>query len=252
MKAVVLAAGKGVRLRPLTDKTPKALVEIAGKPLVEWVLESLKQAGVEETLIVVGHLGEKVKERFGQDFNGMALGYTEQKELDGNARAIALAKSFAGNSGFICAYCDVIVESSIFKELAEKSAKKEKSVFLEAVEESQEGFDAVVVGREVRDPWRFGVLKIEGERVLEVVEKPAIGEEPSNVINAGIYWFSPKIFSAIDKTEKSERGEFEITDSINILAKEGKVGLVRYKGKCIDIGTVEDLKAAEEILSPKK
>lgn len=246
MKAVVLAAGKGVRMRPLTNRKPKALVKLAGKTLIEHVLETLAGAGITEVLIITGHLSEKVEKKLGQEFAGMKLQYVKQAEQSGTANAIGLAKDFIGQEGFVCTYCDVVSESAVFKELFEAAKGKEKSVFMESVEGAEEPVKAIVVGREVKDPWRFGAMKIEGGRLVEIVEKPAIGTEPSNVINAGIYWFSPKIFDIIEGTERSERNEFEITDSLNQLAKENKVLVIKYGGRCLDIGTVEDLKSAEK------
>jgi bifunctional UDP-N-acetylglucosamine pyrophosphorylase/glucosamine-1-phosphate N-acetyltransferase len=248
MRAVVLAAGKGIRLRPLTEKKPKALVELSGKPLIEWVLERLGEAGVRETAIVVGYLGEMIEETLGNSFGEMQLHYIRQEEQLGTANAIASAEPFVENS-FICTYTDVIAESSIFKQLVEKFSEKKQGVFLEAVEKAKQEFDAAIVGREVRDPWRFGALRIEGNRVVDIVEKPTIGEEPSNIVNAGIYWFSARIFGAIRRIGKSIRGEYEITDALKELAKEGRLCFIPYRGKCIDISTADDLKEAEETLA---
>ena len=235
MKAVVLAAGKGVRMAPLTNDRPKALVELAGKTLIERVLEIFAGAGVKEVLIVTGHLGEMVEEKLGQEFDGMKIKYVNQAEQSGTANAIGLAKEFVGSEGFVCTYCDVVSKSSIFIELFEAASVG-----------GENSPEAIVVGRKVSDPWRFGVMKVKGERLVEIIEKPAKGTEPSKLINAGIYWFSPKIFDAIDQTGKSERNEFEITDSLNALAKENKVQVVEYAGRCLDIGTVKDLEAAEK------
>ncbi|MDP6670902.1 MAG: sugar phosphate nucleotidyltransferase [archaeon] len=238
MKAVVLAAGKGVRMAPLTNDRPKALVELAGKTLVERVLETLAGAGVTEVLIVTGHLEEMVKEKLGQEFGGMRLKYIKQAEQSGTANAIGLAKEFVGTEGFVCTYCDVISKSSIFKELFDAANGGDGN-----------SPKAIVVGREVSDPWRFGVMKVKDGLLEEIVEKPAKGNEPSNLINAGIYWFSPNIFGAIERTEKSSRNEFEITDSLNELAKENKVQVIEYTGLCLDIGTVKDLEQAKQKIS---
>ncbi len=111
-------------------------------------------------------------------------------------------------------------------------------------------YEVLMLGREVQDPWRYGVLVVEGSQVSEIVEKPPYGEEPSRIINAGAYQFRQSIFDAIEKTPLSERGEYEITDSIRMLAKDGKVGFIGMcKGICIDIGDLDDLKEAERIAS---
>jgi len=248
MKGLVLAAGKGVRLRPLTEKKPKALVELNGKPLVEHVLSAMQEAGIEKAAVVVGHLGEMVKEKLGGNFNGMPLEYIEQPEALGTANAIALAKDFAGENSVVCAYADVIVESSTYRTLVEKYVEKKKTMFSENVDKAVREFDAVVVGREVRDPWRFGVLELEGNKVKRIIEKPTVGEEPSKIVNTGIYWFSPKVFGLAANVEKSERGELEITDALNEIAAEGRLGFEKCEGKCLDIGTLEELKEAEKEL----
>jgi NDP-sugar pyrophosphorylase family protein len=251
MKAVVLAAGKGIRLRPLTEKKPKALVELRGRPLIEHVLESLQEAGIEETTIVLGYLGRKIQKRLGKSFGGMPLKYARQESQLGTANAVASAEEAVAGNSFICSYADVIAESGIFSELVQRFGEKRGSVFAKAVEKPEQKVDAVVVGRRVRDPWRFGVLKTEGGKVLDIIEKPLIGEQPGNIINTGIYWFSPKIFEAIRRTGKSIRGEFEITDSLREIAKEGRLGFVEYNGKCFDISSVTDLEEAEQLLKGK-
>ena len=123
-----------------------------------------------------------------------------------------------------------------------------EKIYGKLIEESEkrEDIDMIIVGREEKEPWRFGVLEIEGNSLKAIVEKPAKGEEPSNMVNAGIYWFSPKIFELIKKVGKSERGEFEITDAIQELAFNGKAGFISLEGKYFDIGTKEELEEAEK------
>lgn len=232
MNAVVLAAGKGVRLRPLTEKIPKVMVKVKGKPLLERVLSKLAEAGIGGFEIVVGYKREVIERHFGAEFMGKQIEYLVQEEQLGTAHAIGMAKNFV-HGHFLVASGDVLAESSLFRKLA-------------TVDEF-DGFDAKVVGRRVEDPWRYGVLVYEGEILKGIVEKPAYGEEPSNMINAGIYRFNEKIFGAIAKTRKSIRGEYEIVDSIKLLMRAGgKVGVVPYSGICLDIGDLDDLERANE------
>lgn len=225
MKAVILAAGLGKRMRPLTDKKPKALVRLGGKPLLEHVLESLKKAGIEETLLVVGFGADKIMKRFGKNFNGMKLSYVEQKIAMGTAHAVLQAKGRV-KGRFLVGHADVIVLPSLWKSLA-----------------AAKGFDAVVALRLDPKPERYGVALVSGKKLVQIVEKPSAKLE-SNLVNAAAYLFSQKVFPALEETKVSERGEFELTDSINALAAKGKAGFVLYKGKCIDIGTVEELREA--------
>jgi len=225
MKAVVLAAGLGKRMGSLTKKTPKALLELDGKPLLEHVLVSLEKAGVKHVVIVIGFLGELVKKRFGKKFGKMKLSYVMQRIPMGTAHAVLKArKRIKGKARFLVGSGDVIVKPSLWKRLWEKK-----------------GFDAVVAVRKEKHPKRFGVALVSGKRLMQIVEKPK-GRMESNLVNAGTYLFSEKIFPALRKTKVSARGEFELTDSINMLAAKNRAGFVLYKGKCIDIGTKTDLK----------
>ncbi len=234
MKAVVLAAGKGVRLRPLTNTVPKAMVKLKGKPLLERTIIELKEAGIEEIIIVVGYLGEVIQKYFGESYEGTPIKYILQVEQKGTAHAIAHAEEFI-KENFLVLNADVLVEKDLFKELA--------------VVDEFDSYDAIVVGREVSDPWRYGVLSFnEDELLTGIVEKPVPGKEPSNIINAGIYRFNKKIFGAIKLTEVSERNEYEIVDSIKVMLNaDAKIKVRKYAGRCIDIGTKEDLKKAEKL-----
>ena len=227
MKAVILAAGLGKRMGPLTGKKPKALVKLRGKPLLEHVLESFKKAGVEEAFLVVGFGADKIMKKFGRNFNGMKLSYVEQKIAMGTAHALLQAKGKAGGR-FLAGSTDVIVSPKLWKGLAKTK-----------------GFDAVVALREEEHPERYGVALVSGKRLKCIVEKPKDGIG-SNLVNTGCYAFSQKIFPALEAVKISERGEFELTDAVNALAAKGKAGFVLHKGKCLDIGTIAELRKAEK------
>ncbi len=209
---------------------PKAMVLLKNKPLLEHVLEGCEKAGIEECVLVVGYLKEKIVERFGSEFKGMKLQYVEQKEANGTAKAIQLSENFFDDDFIVCS-ADVIVPEKCLEELI---AKKK--------------FDAVLLVREEKNPERFGVVEIDEKRnaVLGLEEKP---EKPkSNLVNAGVYKFNEKIFDTIEKTEKNGlRNEYEITDSIKILLKEKKkIGFVKCEEKILDIGSLEDLEKANK------
>jgi len=230
MKAVILAAGQGVRMLPLTEEKPKVMVELKRKPILQWVLERAKQAGIKEALIVVCFKKEKIMDFFGEEFEGVKIEYAEQEEPLGTANAIESVEESAGKE-FLSLNGDVVPEKELLKKLI---AKK--------------GFDAVIVARKTGEPWKYGCLEIERDKVKSIVEKPEKGKEPSDWINAGIYKFNKKIFPAIRKTQLSERNEFEITESLLHLVKEGKVGCIKWKKEIIDIGNIEDLKRAEKLI----
>src|SRR3989338_1446653 len=233
LKAVVLAAGKGVRLRPVTEGIPKVMVKVAGRPLLERILENLLKAGVKETHLVVGYRKEVVEEHFGSDFNGMKLNYFVKGRQLGTAHAVSLVEGYT-EERFLMLNGDVLVDAELLKKLA--------------LMDEFDPFDVMIVARRVQDPWRYGVLKVQGNKVVDIVEKPAPGKEPSNLINAGIYRFTDKIFESIKKTKLSERNEFEIVDSIKIAMKSGaNVGFLLHEGLCIDVGDEDDLRKANEM-----
>lgn len=227
MKAVVLAAGKGVRMQGLAMGKPKALVELKGKPLVEHVLLSLGNAGVSEAVVVIGFKGEAIRKRLGSRLGRMKLGYVRQRIPMGTAHAVLKARKRV-KGRFLVGSADVIVKPGLWKRL---SAKK--------------GFDSVVALRRESHPERFGVALVSGKKLVQIVEKPKARIE-SDLVNVGAYLFSEKIFPALRKTKISSRGEFELTDTINMLAAKGRAGFVLYRGKCLDIGTEAELRKAEK------
>jgi bifunctional UDP-N-acetylglucosamine pyrophosphorylase/glucosamine-1-phosphate N-acetyltransferase len=229
MQAVILAAGKGTRLKPLTDQKPKALVEIAGTPMLELLLKELEKAGVKETVIVTGYLGEQIEHYFGNRLKKMKLSYAPQKMQLGTAHALLQAKKKI-TSDFLMGHCDVIAPASMWKRLAK--TKK---------------FEAVMALRKEEEPEKFGVVLTENELVAEIVEKP---EKPkTDLVNAGCYKFSKKIFAELEKTKiNPQRNEFELTDTLRGLAAKKKVGFLLAEEKIWDISSIEDLKDAEEHL----
>ncbi len=233
MKALILAAGKGVRLKPLTDKVPKAMVPVNGRPLLEIVLARLAEAGCTSATLVVGYKKEAITRRFGAAFKGLRLTYVEQAEQLGTGHAILQAEGKI-KGDFLCVNADVLVEPRLYKETWEKK-----------------GFDAVIAARESGEPWKYGCLKAEGNRVVDVVEKPPKGKEPSRLVGIGVYRLTPRIFTELKKVGKSERGEYEVTDAFKALARERKVGYVSYTGAHHDIGDLEGLKKAEKALKKK-
>jgi Nucleoside-diphosphate-sugar pyrophosphorylase involved in lipopolysaccharide biosynthesis/translation initiation factor 2B, gamma/epsilon subunits (eIF-2Bgamma/eIF-2Bepsilon) len=234
MKGVILTAGEGTRMRPLTLSRPKTMVPVGGKPILQYNVEALKEAGIDEIILIVGYHEEVIKEHF-QD--GSALGvkitYITQGERLGTAHAIGtLAGSIEG--AFIILNGDIIVESQLIKDLITKYNSSTARTILTLIE--------------VEDPSQFGVVEVEGDRIVNLVEKPEPGEAPSNLINAGIYLFDESIFQAIEKTGKSPRGEYEITDSIKIQINEDEPVLgLESDDKWVDIGRPWELLNVNEL-----
>ncbi len=237
MKAVILTAGEGTRMRPLTLTRPKTMLPVAGKPIIQYNIEALRDAGISEILMIVGYQENMVRDYFkdGKDL-GVKISYITQQSRLGTAHAIGYAREFIKEQ-FIVLNGDIIIEPLLLYDLIRKY--------------SNFNAKSMMVLTEVEDPCSFGVVMLDGDNVTEIIEKPEAGEAPSNLINTGIYIFDPDIFSCIEKTHESSRGEYEITDSLKIQMEEGKkvAGVVSNK-KWIDIGKPwELLKINEDFLN---
>ena len=229
MKAGVLAAGKGKRLRPVTLSRPKPLISLAGTSLLDYHISALLKFGVAEISVLVGHLHELIEEHL-RHRNRIRI--SRQKELMGTGDAL-LNLEDSLNGDFILTYADVYFQWDKLKELI---SAKDKA-------------DHVVGVARVKDPWNYGVVVQEGGYLKMIVEKPKKGEEPSNMVIAGIFLFSQTIFDHLKKIGLSPRGEYELTDAITKAAKEGeKVALVDLGDRWTDIGRFEDLFLAQRNL----
>jgi len=207
MKACILAAGRGKRLNPLTETKPKPIIPVGGKALLQHTIEMLEENGVKEILLIVGYKKEMIKEKFkdGKDF-GVALTYKEQKEFLGTGHATNIAKDFVGDDSFLLIYGDLLMDEHVFKRA------------IKAYNENK--YQGVITAMPVKDPTKFGILSTNSEgNLVKLVEKPP-DDRYGNLANAGVYIFSPNIFKAIEKTEKSPRGEYELTDAIEISLEE--------------------------------
>lgn len=223
MKAVVIAAGKGTRLHPLTLTRPKPLLPVGGRPLLEWTLRGLADAGVREIVLVTNYMEEKIRERFG-DGSGLGLGlsYVRQEKLGGTANAFGAAEGSVGEGEFVGMYGDVFLPPGALKKVVGAHRAGELTM------------TAAPVG----NPSQYGVLELEGSWVRSVVEKPLPGTEPSNLANAGVYVFPSGTFGFIRETGLSSRGEYEITDTVKAMMGAGTpVRAVRLGGgEWLDIG----------------
>ncbi len=231
MKALVLAAGEGTRLRPLTSNTPKPLLTVAGKPFLTHTIDALRGAGVEEVVIVTGFRGDRIRSHYRNgEGTGVSIKYLEQKERRGTAHAIGMAEGMM-DGPFFCLAGDVLVDR---EDLLAMKGRYEA------------GGTNVLAAASVEDPSRFGVIEAEEGRMLRIVEKP---ESPSSgLINASIYLLDLGIFPRIRETELSARGEYEITDSLSAMAAGEGVEVHQLLGPWIDVGQAWDLLNANEHL----
>ncbi|TFG06028.1 MAG: glucose-1-phosphate thymidylyltransferase [Promethearchaeota archaeon] len=233
MKAVIMAAGEGTRLRPLTYTRPKPMIPIIGKPHLQIILESLKEkANITEIGIIVGHQKDQIEAYF-QDGShlGLDLHYITQPEQLGTGHAALYAKSFIRSEPFLLINGDILLAPDIFNELIQFHRKFPDRSLLSV--------------KQVPDPASYGIVQfneVTGE-VTKIIEKPKDDELfPESYINIGLYIFTPSIFDSIAKTRKSPRGEIEITDSIQILINQGEpVHIFKVDGFWLDLGKPWDL-----------
>ncbi|OLD12310.1 MAG: hypothetical protein AUI50_07555 [Crenarchaeota archaeon 13_1_40CM_2_52_14] len=206
MKAAILAAGRGERLWPLAEKNPKHLLPIAGEPLLQRTVRALVQAGVRDIVMVVQFEAEKIKNFFGDGQRlGCKIRYVKQKTLGGTADAVRTCENeLEGQDRFLIVYGDNYYNEKALDKFVSSSKSK----------------DLLMGAAEVKDPSRFGTLQVRKGNIVSIREKVASGNV--GVVNAGIYVLDNSIFSAIRKTRKSRRGEFELTDSLSLLLADGR------------------------------
>ncbi|MCK4382505.1 MAG: NTP transferase domain-containing protein [Candidatus Lokiarchaeota archaeon] len=214
MKAVIIAAGKGTRLSPITSTTPKPMIPIGGKPLLEHSILSLREVGITEILIIVGYRENIIKDYFGDGLNkfNVKIDYISQIEHLGTAHAVGFAKDFVGEDNFLLMYGDLLTDPKVFEEII-ISYKKDQT----------EGLISLF---EVSHPQEYGIISLDSAGYVEsITEKPSSDLELGNLANAGIFIFNPLIFKAVEKTEPSVRKELEFTDSMRILINDlnGKI-----------------------------
>jgi len=235
LKAVILAAGKGERLRPLTDDRPKVILKVANRPIIEYVMENLYPF-VDEFVIVVRYEKEKVIETLGDEFGGKPVTYVDQLPGEGTAKAVESAREHVGDEEFIVVNGDIYFEVEAIKELV-SAFRRERA-------------DAALVLKHFDDLSHFGKVEVEEGRVIGILEKP--GKVPGYA-NLGIYLFKQEVFEFIEKTALSERGEYEITDTINLMIQAGKkVAYAVYSDYWNDIGRPWNLLELNEYLLKNK
>ena len=235
MKAVLIAAGKGERLEPLTLTRPKCLIPIAGSALIEYHLRSIAELGIRETLVIVNYMEREVREFLGNGSKyGIDLAYARQARLDGTAHALGAAKRFVDDQDFLAIYADLLTESSSLKRL--------KEAFLKA---KTNGAMAVT---KVENARSYGVVTVKRGQVWSISEKPATPAKGA-LINAGIYCFKPEVFKYIAKTKPHpQRDEYELTTSIQMMIDDKKRILATEipSKDWIDIGRPWDLLEANQ------
>jgi bifunctional UDP-N-acetylglucosamine pyrophosphorylase/glucosamine-1-phosphate N-acetyltransferase len=247
LKAIILSAGEGTRMRPLTLTKPKTMLPVAGKPIIQYNIEALRDNGISDILLIVGYKENIIKDYFGDGHEfGVNISYKKQKKLMGTANAVGYGKEFIGNDNFIVLNGDIILDSNLIAEIItdfNKPLNSNHNSF------NNSSIDTLIVLTEVNDPSPFGVVDLKNNLVKKIVEKPKKEEAPSNLINTGIYVFNNDIFNKIAKTKVSSRGEYEITDSLTLQIEDKKIvkGFITNK-QWIDVGRPWELLEINETL----
>ena len=238
MKAVILAAGKGTRMKEKTRNIPKPMLIIKGKPILEHIITFIKNAGIIELGIVVGYKKNIVQGYFGDgsDFD-VSITYIEQKKQNGTGKALHLAKDFVSGDSIFFTFGDVLTPQENYHGMIDYYKTHQCHTLL--------GLNMI------DDPYRGAAVYIDDDNnIVQIIEKPPIGTSSTNLINAGLIVLSSDIFDYTAKLKLSPRGEYELTDVFNMIREDKKV-LKGYtlSGYWKDVGTPEDLEKANQIFS---
>jgi UDP-N-acetylglucosamine diphosphorylase/glucosamine-1-phosphate N-acetyltransferase len=230
LKAVVLAAGEGLRLQPITSTRPKHLIKVGGKPILEHCLESLRASGVDDVVIVVHYMADMIRQCFGDGHKlGVNIDYVEQKSPVGTGDALGVVEPHVGGE-FVLVYGDLLFTREALKSVLDLHQKERPAATMAVVP--------------VDRPEDYGIVELEGDtRVKRIVEKPRRQDAPTNLANAGMYVFTAEIFDRVRETSASSRGEWEITDAISSMLEQNRAFLaVRLSREdWFDVGRPWDL-----------
>jgi UDP-N-acetylglucosamine diphosphorylase / glucose-1-phosphate thymidylyltransferase / UDP-N-acetylgalactosamine diphosphorylase / glucosamine-1-phosphate N-acetyltransferase / galactosamine-1-phosphate N-acetyltransferase len=227
-KAVVLAAGRGTRMRELTADLPKPMIEVRGKSILQHIVEGLRDAGVRKFLIIVGYRADAMQNFFGDGSRyNIEIQYATQVVQDGTGRVVDLARSFVENAPFILSYGDILVDPANYKRVVDLAGDVE----------------AIITVKRGEDVTKGGAVFLNDQmELVDLREKTKPGQATSPWYNAGLYTFRPSIFEFTAKLEPSPRGEYELTDAIRSIAQSGKkVQAIELVGEWADVRDPEIL-----------
>jgi dTDP-glucose pyrophosphorylase len=239
--AVVLAAGRGTRMGSLTAATPKPLLAVAGRALIEHVLSGLVTAGVRRAVVVTGYRGEQIEATLGDGARlGLDIAYRRQEHPDGTARALLLAEPLVGPAPFVLSWGDILVPPSFYGELVASFAARP--------------CDALLAINEVDDPWQGAAVYLDRTgRVTRIEEKPPRGSSTTRWNNAGVMLFRDAIFEYARRLPPSPRGEYELPQAVAAMIADGRLVCgVAVRGYWSDVGTPADLAEAERRIAGQR
>ncbi len=246
-KAVIPAAGFGKRRLPITRAQPKEMLPVFNKPVIQYVVEEVYEAGIRDVLIITGKHKRAIEDHFDKNnFNNeldeilkeMNIYYVRQREQKGLGDAVRYAKAFVDDEPFALLLGDNITIPNCTKLLLEKF-KGKNLIAVERVEKEKISSHGIIKGFEVEE----GIFRVE-----EMVEKPEVDEAPSNLAIIGRYILNPDLFDYLEKIKPGNGNELQLTDALNLMCKEKEIYAMLYNGKRYDIGNKLDwLKANVEI-----
>ncbi|HHY85743.1 MAG TPA: nucleotidyltransferase family protein [Verrucomicrobia bacterium] len=246
MKAVILAAGKGTRMRELTQEIPKPLLRVHGKPILEHIVEGIVAAGIRDVFIVTGFRAEAIEDHFGDGSRWQArIAYGRQVVQDGTGKAPELARDFVGPSPFLLTYGDILVRPDTYVHLV----RRFNEGYFSGVIAVTRGEDVTKGGLNFFDD-RFCLKRIvekpSQERLRELEREGWIRKGDPVWYNAGLYVFRPSLFEWTARLERSPRGEYELTDAVNALvAAHHTVAGLEVQGRWVDVRDPEVLASLE-------
>lgn len=223
-QAVILASGMGVNMRPFTYEIPKPLIPVSGKPLLEHTIDLLRNNGITNIIITVSHLGNKIKDHFGDGSKfGVSIRYVEEKKPTGTAGALQAAQGALDDGPFLMMYADVLQDLDI-------------SEFLQAHQNVKAAMGTIAL-TSVADPSAYGAVKLRGTRVVEFSEKPTISSDVSRMVFAGIAAFDTTVFTLIPKVRGKQLSLEQ--DVFPQLIEEGRLYGYPFEGQWFDVSTPE-------------
>jgi NDP-sugar pyrophosphorylase family protein len=238
--AVILAAGRGSRMGPLTSRTPKPLLPVGDRPLIEWIVGGIAAAGIEHAVVVIGYLGEQIARALGDGSRfGLRIEYRVQEETDGTARALLAAEAEASRAPFLLTWGDILVEPRLYADMADSFRRAP--------------CDALLAVNATDDPWRGAAVYVDAEwRVTRLEEKPPRGTAMTRWNNAGVLALAPRIFEFARRLRPSARGEYELPAAVAAMVEAGcTVRAHPIRGFWSDVGTRDDLEDARRRFAPQ-
>lgn len=225
-------------MKDLSETRPKHLIPVNGKPVLEHVVARLKESGIDEQIIVIGHLGEMIREHFGDGARfGVKIDYAVQEQTTGTGSALDAARKFASSGLFLMTFGDIVTPSDTYRIMQR--------------EFRESPCDALLLLNWVSDPYRGAAVYLdEAGRITDIIEKPPKGTSTTNWNQAGVFVFSASIFDYTARLTPSDRGELELTHAIRAMLAEGAdVRGCKLCGPWCDVGTPDDIPAAERIIA---